>query len=362
MSVYPSELDFYGCANMTEADGVTIGGAVDFTKRIGFADLNSTGTVSVISSSASDTATKITYYGRDGTGTIQNETLTLNGQTAVAGSKSLARLLYAATSNAGSGGPVANPGGTTAAGDVALIQAASISAHTAQTGSANHTGVTPPLIKLQSGDGASVSIGQIIRTTGGAGPNQIRRIIAISGYGTDVVAVNADWGTIPDNTTTYNVHNGMLFEHANGAAQQTTAVIRHFATAAAAAAGGSTKYFYEKIFAVNGDTATSLTGASVLKLADPAGLYTAGGALDIALCTALNDTGTVANRQTAPGSGIGSFSSGAAPQTVSAANNLPSGSAPNSAGAQGVWVRLTLPAGASPANTSAQYEITGSTT
>jgi len=33
---------------------------------------------------------------------------------------------------------------------------------TAQAGSANHSGTTPALFKLQSGDGAGVSAGQII--------------------------------------------------------------------------------------------------------------------------------------------------------------------------------------------------------
>jgi hypothetical protein len=69
--------------------------------------------------------------------------------------------------------------------------------HTAQTGSANTSGTTPPLFKLASGDGASVSLGQLISTRGGTGPNQLRMIIATAGYGTDVVAVNRDWGTVP---------------------------------------------------------------------------------------------------------------------------------------------------------------------
>jgi hypothetical protein len=48
----------------------------------------------------------------------------------------------------------------------------------------------------------------LIWTRGGAGPNQLRMIVATSGYGTDVVAVNRDWGTVPDNTTTYKIVQG----------------------------------------------------------------------------------------------------------------------------------------------------------
>src|SRR5207237_2426747 len=129
------------------------------------------GTVDVISSSASDAATKIIYYGRDATGVIQNQTLTLNGQTWVTGSPALERLLYAALSGATANGPVANPGGTAAVGDVALAAHGCVlptgsvttdaTARNAQSGSANHTETTPALLKLQAGDAASVSPGQV---------------------------------------------------------------------------------------------------------------------------------------------------------------------------------------------------------
>lgn len=119
MSVLPSDIVVYGSANMPEADGAINGGSVDFTRRIAFYDIAPAGSVDVISTSASDTATKITYYGRDPTGVTQSQTLTLNGQTWVTGFQSLERLLYAALSGATANGPIPNPGGTVAVGDVA---------------------------------------------------------------------------------------------------------------------------------------------------------------------------------------------------------------------------------------------------
>src|SRR5215813_4309289 len=199
MSVLPSDIVVYGSANMPETDGATIGGAVDVTRRVAFYDVTPTGSVDVISSSSSDTATKIAYSGRDSTGAIQSQTLTLNGQSWVTGSQSLERLLYAAMSGASANGPVANPGGTPAVGDVALaahncvLPTGSVttdaSLRTAQAGSANHSGTTPALFKLQSGDGTSVGVGQFIRTKSGTGANQLRQIISTSGYGTDLVAI-----------------------------------------------------------------------------------------------------------------------------------------------------------------------------
>jgi len=368
MSVLPSDIVVYGSANMPETDGATVGGAVDFSRRVAFYDVTPAGTLDVISSSSSDTANKIAYYGRDATGAIQNQTLTLNGQNWVAGSLSLERLLYAALSGASANGPVANPGGTPAVGEVALAAHSCVlpsgsvttdaTVHTAQTGSANHSGTSPALFKLQSGDGAGVSTGQIIWTKSGTGPNQLRQIIATAGYGTDVVAVSRDWGAVPDNTTTYKILQGMLFEISPN---PVTAVVRMFSTSAADVPAGSQRTYYEKIFVVNNNTATALTGAQI-QVASETPALPAGALLDLALTTAPNDTGTVANRQTGPSSGVGSFTAQPAFVSVPSPGNLPSGAAPNTAGAQGVWLRLTLPVGTTAYKGSADLRTQGTTT
>ena len=368
MSVLPSDIVVYGSADMPETDGATIGGAVDFTRRVAFYDITPAGSVDVISSSSSDTATRIAYSGRDSTGVIQSQTLTLNGQSWVTGSQSLERLLYAALSGASANGPVANPGGTPAVGDVALAAHSCVlpsgavttdaTVHTAQTGSANHSGTTPALFKLQSGDGVVVSAGQIIWTKSGTGANQLRQIIATAGYGTDVVAVSRDWGAVPDNTTTYKILQGMLFEISPN---PVTAVIRMFSTSAADVPTGSQRTYYDKVFVVNNNTATTLTGAQI-EVANETPALPSGALLDLALTTALNDAGTVANRQTAPSSGVGAFTTQPAFLNVPSPGNLPSGLTPNAAGAQGVWLRLTLPAGTAAYKGSADLRTQGTTT
>jgi hypothetical protein len=368
MSVLPSDIVAYGAANMPEADSVTTGGAPDLTRRIAFYDVTPAGNCDIISSSASDTATKITVYGRDATGAIQNYTATFNGQNWVTGTQSFERLLYAAITGATANGPVANPGGTAAVSDTALaahacvIPAAAVTTdtniHTMQTGSAQASGVTPALAKLQSGDGASVSVGQIIWTKGGTGPNQLRQIIATTGYGTDVVAVNRNWTTLPDNTTTYKILQGMLFEISPN---PVTAIIRAFSTSAADVPSGATRTYYEKVFVVNNNTSTALTGAQI-EIASETPSLPSGAALDIALCTALNDTNTTTNRQTAPASGAGSFVTQPALVSVPGVGNLPPGAAPNVTGAQGVWLRLTLNAGTAAYKGSADLRAQGTTT
>jgi hypothetical protein len=359
MSVTPNNIVAYGSVNMPEADGVTIGGTVDFTKRVAFYDIAPAGTVDVVSSSASDTATKMQVTGRDSTGVIQTPSaVTLTGTTPVTGSQSFERIL-AAVMTGGAVGSLSNPGGTAAVGDVAVYaHTPVISAHTAQTGSANTSGTTPPLFKLQSGDGASVSAGQIIRITSATGANQLRQIIATSGYGTDVVAVNRDWTTIPDNTSVYSILQGMLFEVSPNAV---TAITRCFSTAAADVPTGSQRIFYEKVFVVNNNTGTALTGAQI-EIASETPTLPSGALLDIGLCTALNDSNTTTNRQTLPSTGVGSFVTQPSFASVPGAGNLPSGTAPNGAGAQGVWLRLTLPAGTAAYKGSADLRTQGTTT
>ena len=336
MSVTPNNLVVYGAANMPEADGVTVGGAVDFTKRVAFYDISPAGTVDWVSSSASDTAVKAQITGRDPSGAIQTPAVvTLNGQTVVTGSQSFERL-GAAVITGGAIAGLANPGGIAAVGDVVAIAHACVlpsasvttdtTYHTAQTGSANTSGTTPPLFKLQAGDGASVAPGMLVWTRSGTGANQLRMIIATSGYGTDVVAVNRDWGTVSDNTTTYKIVQGILFDASPNAV---AAVTRCFWTAAADVPSGAARYFYEKVFVVNNNTTTALTGAQI-EIASETPTLPSGALLDLGLCTALNDSNTANARQQAASflpTGVGSFTSQPAFINVSSPGNLPAGTA-----------------------------------
>lgn len=347
MSVISPNLVFYASANMPTTDGVTTGGAVDFTKRVMFTDVATAGTVNYVSSSASDTATTLEVFGRDATGVLVNETKTLTGTTPVSGSQSFERLLEALAA------------GTAAVGDIAAISNTAVVTGTAQAGSAA-TSSAGATITLQSGQGASCTIGQVIRITNNTPTGvqfQLRYIVSLS---SDVATVNRDWSTVPSSATTYGVYNGFLLEILPN---PVTEIIRVFDNCAADVSGGSSRTFYSKIFAVNNNTTTALTVAQIIKQVDPAGLYSGSGALNIALTTSLNDTATTANRQTGPGSGITSYTSGAAPQSVNVPSpqNLPSGAAPNSAGAQGVWLQLVLPAGIAAAKGSVTMRATGST-
>ena len=373
MSVTPNNIILYGSADMPEADGSTVGGAVDFTKRVAFFDLTGTDTVDVVSSSASDTATKIQITGRDASGAIQTPAaITLTGTTVIANafsSQQFQRLLAGVISGGAIAG-LSNPAGTAAVGDVAVLKhTRTISGHTAQAGAANTSGVTPPLFKLQSGDGATVAaltyngLGAIIRITGGTGSGQLRMISVpySSGvYGADIVAVNRDWGTLPDATSTYDVAPGFLFDISPN---PVTAITRLFIGASADVPGGSSRTFYEKIFCVNTNTVTALLTAAVAVQSE-SGSLPSGALLDLALDKVLNDTATATNRQTLPTNGDSSaltfVTQPSAISVIASPGNLPDG---NSASvAQGMWLRLTLPAGTATYNGAADIRTTGATT
>lgn len=343
MSVLQSDIVYYGCTNMPDVDGATTGGAVDFSKRIVFNDIAPAGLLSYVSSASGDTAVTVTVTGRDASGVIQTEGKTTNGTTIVAGAQSFERLLKGVVT------------GTAATGDIAALSTTAVVTGTAQAGAAA-TASAPASMTLQAGQGASVALGQIVRATNNSPAgvqNQMRSIVAIAG---DVVSLNRDWGTVPTSATTYTVNEGFLFEILPN---KITQIRRPFYNAAADVAGGSNRNYYEKIFAVNNNTATALTAASIIKQVDPSGAT----ALNVALCSALNDTGTIANRQTTPASGITAFTAGAAPQTIAVPTaNLTPGAAPNTAGAQGVWLNLALNAGVAAAKTSLTLRTTGSTT
>lgn len=362
---------------MPEADGVTVGGAIDFTKRIEWSDLTANDTVDVVSSSVSDTAVKAQLLFRDPTGLlITSSVITLAGQTKVSMSATVADRIEAAVITGGSIAGLANPTGTAAVGDIAMLKhTLPITAHTMQAGSAQATTTVPAIAKLQAGDGATVAVGWVLRTTGGTGANQIRRILQINpgGLGADIVAIDRNWGTIPDATTTYETGPGIHFELAGssqgvaltGTSTQVLAVTRRFATSQADIFGGSNRTFYEKWFVNNNNLTTALSSANIQIFSETGALPT-GATLDLALDKALNDTATTSNRQTLPANGDTSALTfviqPSAINVIAGNGQLPaSAGAGNAAGAQGAWERLTLLAGTVPYKGFADIRTNGAT-
>lgn len=344
MSVTPNNVVLYGSADMATADGTVTGGAVSFSTRIGFSPLAAAGTYNYVSDSASDTAVTITITGRNSAGTIVSETKTLTGTTPVTGSVSFLSSLQGVAA------------GTTAVGDVAAVSATAVGSGTAQ-GGGNTSGTVGPYITVAAGTGGSYAVEQIVQ----AG-SQLRRIVGIS---TDTVYVDRDWTSVPTSSTTYTINSGFLFE---SSPNQITKIIALFYNCQAQASGGSNLTFYAKMFMVNNNTVTDAqaqsghTGVN-FAITGNSPTFPPGSALQLGLASALNDTATITNRQTAP-AGI-TFTTGGPPvnQDMSANGGvLPHGAAPNAAGAQAIWLALTLNAGTSPYDGSPNFQELFATT
>jgi hypothetical protein len=120
---------------------------------------------------------------------------------------------------------------------------------------------------------------------------------------------------------------------------------RPFYDVAADAAGGSERKRYEKVFVKNTHGTLALLGAQILEQAD------AEAQIAFALAASKNDSGTSANRATAP----------AGLTFDSSAKNVPGGNL--AAGeAIGVWLELTLPAGDPPTVATYTLRVSGTTT
>lgn len=325
MPIQLHELKLYGSAVMPDDDTVTaIGGAIDTAKRVEFVDVQ--GQVQVLSSAGGDTTQQVTVTYRDSTGAKLTETKTLNGQTPVAFSATMERLLKAVKS-------------ASTAGDVAVEASVAERAGTAQAGGQ----VTITLDAGASGTDQAY-LGMVIRLTAGTGNGQIRQIIDYNGT-TKVATVNHPWATQPDATSQFRIARGFYFDKLPTEVME---VRRVFFDAAADAPGGAERQYHDKVFFRNTHASLALTTAKVRELSDPSGLITFG------LATTVNDNGTNGagnNRLVAP-SGI-SFDN--------ADKSVPGGGSLGPGAAIGVWLKLTLAAGAAAQKTTYQLRLEGNT-
>lgn len=324
MAVVDFDICLYGSNSMPDDDTATnIGGAIATSKKPMFSAITVNQTMQYISSAAGDTTQTVTVSYLDTSNALQTEVKTLNGTTAVAGSATMKTLLKGIKS-------------ATTTGDVAVESTTAIRSNTATAGAA-------ATITLDAGASAVDDFykGNIIRTTGGTGPNQIREIISYVGA-TKVASVSRGWGTNPDATTTFRIAQGFLFDKLPA---EITEVRRPFFNAQANATGGATKTYYDKIFIKNTNSSSGLTTASVLLSANPASVAS------FALETAVDGTGTngVGNtRLIAPASLTFDGTTKAIPGNALAAGIT-----------IGVWCKLTLTAGLSPNETTFTLGLQG---
>jgi hypothetical protein len=82
-SVVAADLVAYHSAVQSDADAITVGGAIDTLRRPDFTQIAANDTIQALSSAAGDTAITVTMTGRSAAGSIVTETKTLTGTTAI---------------------------------------------------------------------------------------------------------------------------------------------------------------------------------------------------------------------------------------------------------------------------------------
>src|ERR1041384_6490211 len=83
MSIVPTDLNAFGCAQMPLSDTDTVGGLIEPNARIIFTEMTLDSALYLTSSVAGDTRT-VTIRGRINTGLMVSESVVLNGQNTVA--------------------------------------------------------------------------------------------------------------------------------------------------------------------------------------------------------------------------------------------------------------------------------------
>ena len=325
MSVIPQDLILYGCATPGDSDVATnIGGAIDKTKLITFADI--VAAFLAISEDAGDTSQSITVTYRDAAGNVATEAKSLNGQDAVNFNASPERILKAVKS-------------ATCAGAVGIMLQTPTRTGTAQGGASGS-------ITLDTGASAVDQAYRqyVVRITGGTGANQIRRIIDYVGS-SKVATVSPAWTTPPNGTSTFAVSPGLVFDKTPN---EVMSIYRWFLAAIADAPGGSARDYYDKGFYWNNHASLYFFAAFVKEITDSLGIF------DFALEAALDGT-------TTNGSGNGRQVAPAGLTFNSDQKDVANTGSLTHQKAQAVWGKLTLAAGAQAAKATWSIQLQGQT-
>lgn len=333
MSVEAYNLILHGSATMPDDDTTTeIGGAIDKSTKLTFAQLANTGVLNVISSAAGDTTQDITVYGRNAAGEKVNEAISLNGTTEAQGAISFERVMKAIKS-------------ATTTGVVALYSDTNLHSGTAQDGDTNW-------VQLDVGASGTDNEYQfdVIVFTGGTGAGNVAEIVKYDG--TEKKAYVRGWPVAtPDATSQFIIAHGAVMEKSPDEIDEVRVIAYD---AAANPQGGAQKVYYEKGFWYNQHATLALTNAVISEVAEGAAAK-----IEFALEDALDGSGTngVGNdRFTAPSSGLTAdgFSS-AAKNVVNSQNFSPQSG-------QGVWFKLTLDAGDAAQKSFYKLQVTGQST
>jgi hypothetical protein len=383
MPLSSSDFLLYGSANMPADDVSTAGGAVALGTRVVFDDLPAAGAVRMVSTADADTGQTYAVSGKDGAGAAVSENFVLNGRNAIVGAQSFERIAkIAKTAGAALTGTAVcyrGAAGSAVDADSPSGQAVLNVADTSAFAVGMRVIVAPGIAARQEiGAVASIQAGVSITLTAdltfahtAAQADAVHAIVAelpaasLAAAGAEVTKVKKVFEAVASQSTPQTFYEKVFFRNNHGVKTLSAAKVRAAeapvksspaTTVNADSARGSTTLYTAATtgFAV-GDVVVIGAGtnraecgtvASIdagVSLTLQAGLlfdHTAAqadavrvGKVAFVLSASRDDSGSVANRLTAPGG-----STFAGDIAAVAGGVHPAGSA------QGVWLRLSLPA------------------
>jgi hypothetical protein len=340
-SVSAKHIIIYGSTNMQENDSSTPqGGSINKNVKVIFTDIDTTGSIYVVSDNSSDDQqTILTITGRDASGALISEAqpLSASGTALSVTDSSFERIIKVTVT------------GSTPSGNLGAFSRHAKHSATLQGGT---QALGTPQIKLDSSASGTTDDykGYVIRMTGGNAVHNVREIVAYNGT-TKVASLRTGLSATPTHNDGFSIYPGCVLEKSLGVAgSDITSVRRPFYNVAADPDDAVIKY--EKVFVFNLNADTTLSNTTLLEVNE--GLYTYA---SFSMETSLSGSGTSHNRATVPPSGIGSwfdYSDGA--QDIPNSKNFT-----NNAGL-GVWLKLMLAAGAAAQNDVYSLQTSGQTT
>jgi len=332
MSIEHKNIAVYGSAVMPDNDTVTeIGGAISLTKKCTWKRLTASpeDALDAVSSSAGDITQNITVTVRRPSGAIEDDVISLNGQTLVNGTLTANRIMKAVKS-------------ATCAGTVAVISQTREELNMALDGG----GTDYMILPFGASAVDNYYQGMVFYSKTGTGANQLGMCVAYDG--TTKYAYFKTFGTAFDGTETVDIAEGVLFDKSPNEILECRRICY---AAAAEPSSGSDRIYVEKVFFKNEHATLALTNC-YLSEDQTVGVYAD---VDFALETTKDGTGTNGagnNRQVAPTSGVTAFDS--ADKLVNTGNLGPGE-------AIGCWFKLNLTKGKAAQNSEILMIVKGDT-
>ena len=341
MAVQEKDILTIGCANMPENDNDIIGGAAAPSVKLEWEDLSTVSTAKVVSDASGDTTQTINLTGRNVPGELVTETaMALNGTTFSANSSITFDRFLKAVKSASTTGNVAIVKSTALwTGNITAAGADYIDLDVTDTPDTNTDAYRFYIIRIDSAITGAYQLSDCVKYEGSADPYPYR-------------VHTRDWRiATPSTDAVVSIYEGMIMNKFSSPAIEVITVVTPFWNLAAEELGGSDVVVYCKGGFYNMHQTKALTSAYAVEL--QTGIETgANDFIQYALASTLGDTGTSANRLTAPSG----YTFNNTDKDVANSGNF----SPNTY--QMFWLKLTLPDGQAAQKTFYQLKLVGKST